>query len=932
MRININLSALGAFTSLNATNKALQKSILRLSSGLRINSAADDAAGFAVSEKMRSQISGLDSALRNAQDGMSMLQTAEGGLGEANSILQRMRELSVQAASDTLTSQDRKYLQLEIEELRDQIDRIAGTTEFNNKKLLDGSCGAMWSASDGGLKAKIHGGLEYADEFGQKVSSEGNYKIEVTAEPGQPQVQKSNIFNLDELQEVKKVEYVPVQSYEVPSIIDDDVLDEITEKIEIETISAGDSGKGWNFDGNTLLIEESGSYNIVGTDQTIIDRSIKVSGLAKATVFMSNVSIDRSSTSGCAFELEDGAEVDMYLRGNNYLSSGKNRAGIEAAKGTYLAISSISGEDSTDGTLEVHGGDYAAGIGGTSVNSSEKISSGSIIITGGTIKAYGGNQSAGIGGASLGSPGGGGEVTITGGNIEAYGGRQGAGIGSGHGAYSNPDTLIKIAGGHIRAYGGTASSSLNGAGIGGGCHSDSGTILIKEGLIDWLDKENGLINPATKDTAAIYAERGMSSVGLPINTSQDIGHGTDSQGTTGTLDEQINISVALKPSLITRHIPVTITDMTTRPTAIRDMNIFYNSEGVFLVEHPQTLTISQGNGKTAEVTLYPEDTISDVAERINNAIADGLGQKDYVNATNKFCTIAEGPAGTSESVYVQEKVYRPKYQRDDYGNLVLDENNNPIVIGREDTGKKLTYSTMLVRSVIPGKEGELSFSGDLDLLNALGLNTIQESSESTLTASVYDAHSGKTIATNVKASGTEFTSLIPPDIDIEVDSMAGLSANWDEHTKRFIMASKDVYSAFLHLKNNGSIFQLGSNGGEDFSVQLADISSSALGLSRVNVITRENASRSISLIDSAIHTIAEQRARVGADSNSLERAASNLTTTSINLTDADSRLRDADIASTMMDFVKLQILNQSGTSMLAQANQLPQSIMSLYQQ
>ena len=198
MRINTNFPAVTAFNALNATNGALQKTIEKLSSGLRINSAADDAAGFAVSERIRSQVSSLNLAMRNSVDGMSLLETAEGGLEQTNSMLQRMRELCVQASSDTLTSQDRQYLQLEVEELRKQVDKIAGTTEFNGKKILDGSCGAMWSSDDLSLRAKIHGGLVSVDQFGQKVNHEGNYRIEVTSEPGQPQVQKSNIMHYTE--------------------------------------------------------------------------------------------------------------------------------------------------------------------------------------------------------------------------------------------------------------------------------------------------------------------------------------------------------------------------------------------------------------------------------------------------------------------------------------------------------------------------------------------------------------------------------------------------------------------------------------------------------------------------------------------------------------------------------------------------------------
>jgi flagellin len=119
MRINTNIPALVSYNALNKTNSSLQKSIERLSTGLRINGAADDAAGLAISEKMRAQYRGLDQATSNAQDGISMLQTAEGALSETHSILQRMRELSVQAANDTLTQDDRGYIQLEIDQLKE---------------------------------------------------------------------------------------------------------------------------------------------------------------------------------------------------------------------------------------------------------------------------------------------------------------------------------------------------------------------------------------------------------------------------------------------------------------------------------------------------------------------------------------------------------------------------------------------------------------------------------------------------------------------------------------------------------------------------------------------------------------------------------------------------------------------------------------------
>jgi flagellin len=141
MRINHNIAALNTYRQLGNANNAQLKSMEKLSSGLRINRAGDDAAGLAISEKMRGQIRGLDMAAKNAQDGISLIQTAEGALNETHSILQRMRELAVQSANDTNTDDDRTEIQKEIDQLVNEIDRISTDTEFNTKKLLNGDMG-----------------------------------------------------------------------------------------------------------------------------------------------------------------------------------------------------------------------------------------------------------------------------------------------------------------------------------------------------------------------------------------------------------------------------------------------------------------------------------------------------------------------------------------------------------------------------------------------------------------------------------------------------------------------------------------------------------------------------------------------------------------------------------------------------------------------
>ena len=180
MKINHNISAIKSYTKLSRTNNALQDSIERLSSGYRINKAADDAAGMAISQKMRSQIRGLEQASRNAADGVSVIETAEGALNEVEAMLQRMRELCVQATNETNTADDREQIQSEIDQLGAEIDRISTDTEFNTKKLLNGDADRQFYANKSGVKVKsVSDGVKAGDykvtveKAGTKAKTEG---------------------------------------------------------------------------------------------------------------------------------------------------------------------------------------------------------------------------------------------------------------------------------------------------------------------------------------------------------------------------------------------------------------------------------------------------------------------------------------------------------------------------------------------------------------------------------------------------------------------------------------------------------------------------------------------------------------------------------------------------------------------------------------
>ncbi|EQB88549.1 flagellin [Clostridium punense] len=163
MIINHNLNAMNAHRNMSANNVNSGKSMEKLSSGLRINRAGDDAAGLSISEKMRGQIRGLDQASRNAQDGISMIQTAEGALNEVHSILQRMRELAVQGANDTNVTIDRSSIASELTALNAEISRIKDNTTFNTKKLLDSSAATV----------KVHVGADASQTMDLDFTTEG---------------------------------------------------------------------------------------------------------------------------------------------------------------------------------------------------------------------------------------------------------------------------------------------------------------------------------------------------------------------------------------------------------------------------------------------------------------------------------------------------------------------------------------------------------------------------------------------------------------------------------------------------------------------------------------------------------------------------------------------------------------------------------------
>ena len=909
MVVNHNIPALISYNAVSRTNNALQKSIQKLSSGLRINSAADDAAGLAISEKMRAQIRGLDRAVANSQDGISMIQTAEGALNETHSILQRMRELSVQSANDTLTQQDRSYIQLEIDQLREEITRIGNTTQFNKKKLLNGDAAVLWSSDNLNTKAIVNGGLRRIDQFGQKWAAEGNYNITVKAEPGQSEVKKSDIFK------IKHKDVVYNKSLDKLAGVED---------VSVNNVPAG-AYTVKNLQKANSATEVTGVYNVKDVNMSTLTMTFSgaaVSGLgggaSGAKVTVAGVDIEMKDFQ----EIVDG-ESNSAVAGKVYNALTSDTAKKKFADaGLTVFVTKDAADKVTVKAFRTDGKDVAAiewekgSIGGVTEADSDKV----------TNEKYSASNFKDVATGAIATPGSlktNASVLFEVTNVDA----------------KNDTITVRATVSRMTIDGTTSTSTVDGIVLKGGAASKLGTTLklgeddaftmtLKKDLSaafskgskfvynisagqdagtkadgrveisgtqnqnwgdNWVDKNAGVTrNPMT------YGLKADDVKGKDLNFKHYYLNEKTGEVMEGTVTMSLSknykvAAAAADEKAIATFNAAYIGEVATGDVKLRDLDKFWNSEGVFMLKDPKTITITQGDGKQTSVTLYGYDTLNDVARKLNDAIAKGLGQGKYVDDASKFVTYVSDPANNSESV----------------------------------------KGTFLIRSVVPGSSGTISLAGDEGVINAFSLNVIQDAKESAYTVSVKDAHNGSVVASDVRISGNKLIGVVNPNIDVEFDAMAGVLAKWDESRKAFVYGDTKILNTVLHLADNTTVFQIGANEGEDMGINIGDMRAHALGLNEVLVTDRESAARSITVIDNALDKVSTQRAKLGAYQNRLEHTINNLTVAGENLTAAESRIRDTDMAKEMMNFTKLNIMLQAGNAMLAQANQLPQNVLSL---
>lgn len=325
MRINHNISAKLANVNLKKADSRLSASLERLSSGYKINKASDDSSGMAISNKMRVQIRALDQASRNAEDGQCIIQTAEGALSEIEALIQRMRELAVQAANDVYTVEDRDAAQQEINQLMDEVDRIASTTEFNGHGLLDGSCTRVVTFSENGFSSlSISEGVDA-----------GDYQVEVTglAEPAKAAIAydiPAEGINTIKINDVT----ISIESTDTMEDVDGRIIS-ICDKLGIDAI-----GGGGTFDLETratgtdrfIKVQEAGQST--GSVSRGKDAEVSlIDGFSNSAVVIcdgNNVTIEDASGFKMQFAIEESAklnqtvDVTVYDTGSMQIQIGAN--------------------------------------------------------------------------------------------------------------------------------------------------------------------------------------------------------------------------------------------------------------------------------------------------------------------------------------------------------------------------------------------------------------------------------------------------------------------------------------------------------------------------------------------------------------------------------------------------------------------------------
>jgi len=777
MRINHNLTAINTHRQMGISELDGSKSMEKLSSGFRINRAGDDAAGLAISEKMRGQVRGLSMASKNSSDTISLIQTAEGALAETHSILQRMRELSVQSANDTNTDKDREELQAEVTQLKAEIDRIGNTTEFNTKKLLEGSAT--------GVRDEIVGTL--------RVNNNSSVVIDATKEKGM-------------------------------------------------SASIG-SDKSWAFDGAYMLIKvnqtpdaegnrifKAEDYNLVGPDGNVYkfktytpDTKIKASGLEANTI------------------IAEGGETRKYT----VAVTGTDLATLDPTlKDVNKTYSPTAGTAPTDGTTVMIGAELTE-------KEMEVVLNGSILVAGSSFTLNGTGKFVSFGTLGTGMTGNGSIIL------------------------ENDDRL-------------TLEGINAKVEVGQSVTLDNGTVIKNNGG-GKVTVENGSLTIASSGSSFLKTGDNVSAFTLAAQSSVSL---------TSTVNSG-DFSLVVASNLIVQKGAIDTNVTIGNSAGLSYGQVSYLETGSVLAKG------SILNTNAMDWSLKIEVKGKEVEIKWDNATSVLTVGGEMV-AAGKSITLEDGSVLTHKAALAAPTVATGDIFVE-HGSIKLAETvggTTPPFVG----GFLIAKDSTLVAGSSLGTSQTVGIQ-EVRLMAGTVIN--KGDADRTFSGSITFADQGK----NVQFSANTGNALAARYYDLKVQ---------DSFT--FIFTNYDPASSNL---NDSIMSQIGANSGQTTFLSINDMRCKALGVSDVDISTKWGAATAIETVNNALQKVSHQRASLGALQNRLEHTIKNLDTAAENLQAAESRIRDVDMAKEVMEFTRTNILQQAAQSMLAQANQQPQSVLQL---
>ncbi|PCJ18178.1 MAG: hypothetical protein COB02_11355 [Candidatus Cloacimonadota bacterium] len=935
-RINNNITALVAQGNLNKTQNGLSKSIERLSSGLRINRGADDAAGLTISEKLRGQIRGLNRATANAQDGISLIQTAEGALNEDASMLNRLRELAIQSQDDALTSGDRLEIQKEVDQLVDEIDRISETTEFNTKKLLDGSASSLVSTDHKDLRAF---------QTGAATETAGDYRVDVALSTvGVSQVQKSAILTdissgnkaglstkLNDLStmvdnsgnkilESPKTITIRANGQKADITISSDLtIKQFTDKVEEAVTKSVDDG-GLGLKGSTFgfdvskaqIVFESGQKGVNGELSIAADEGLlkafgmqitteSVNAAYKVSATTTGVSnpttVSANTTTGSAGGVIDGMKLNFELASEARIDGTVEAQAMITIPGTSSMDPNVALipdnllndvvfiiHDTNASSSERGGGTLSAGI-KVRLTAGRSFTMNSIANIINTLAQSANNPNSSLAKIIEYSPG-------------ATPGLYGSG------SMQNPGFQASFDGYNLKI-----SSSIGGS---------SGSISI-------------LANPAATAVLGLQTGRvlGSSGTAAVITGSTDISSGVTLAGPSTELlririfDADFNSTDPAANTAPQHQNEVSFQ----RGTAISATSIVDTFNSAFSAGG---LDITASINSSGSLEFRSGETGGDAKISITAVISAGNGASLTGGLANLGLISGQNAVGSGGNAAVFT------------GQTSL----TSATTGHVLTGGfrfKVTDSSGASSGAIhfgsDGINGTGAFadSGGTDVLASSNYTNISFSLSKADITSIIDASnlSSTDIDFSFDAAGRlDFTSrsvgessrIVISNVG-NTDSINALNSYGFDTNQAVQGDGKTSFN--LHVADRSLNFQIGANQKQAIQFGIINTSAEALGLKGLDITNVKSATRALGAIDTAVQIISSERSKLGSLQNRLNSTINNLTVTATNLQSTESKIRDVDVAKETVEFTRNQIMMQAGTAQLAQAKGLNQNALQL---